>query len=138
MEFTVPVVLPEDLMGVGFAPQQAEMIIATVLTLIQESALIPFTPIAPSASISATTSSSRVALPNSTATQVMVTAPATNADVALIRFGSSDITALTTSTPILPGTVQVFTVPGDGIVTHVAAICATSTASLIFTSGMGS
>lgn len=78
-------------------------------------------PFTPGATVSRTVSgsSANVALTGS-GLQVMVSSLAANA-IAFIKFGSSSaITAALTDTPILPGTVQVLTIPPD--TTHVAAI----------------
>lgn len=64
--------------------------------------------------------------------QVIVSSPSTNA-IAFIEFGDSTVTAsASTGTPILPGSIQTFTV-GDA--TYVAAIGSAGT--LYFTSGYG-
>jgi len=63
----------------------------------------------------------------------MISSLSANA-VAFLKFGTSAVTAAVTDTPILPGTVQVFTIPID--VTHVAAIGTTAT-TLYFTVGEG-
>ncbi len=92
----------------------------------------PLTP-AGTASLSVSSVTSNVALAKATNT-VMVTAPAGGA-VCFIAFGTSAVTAAVTDTPILPGSVQTFSVPGTA--THVAGITASSTQTLYFTSGEG-
>ena len=91
-------------------------------------------PFTPGATVSRTVSgaSANVALNNAGAMQVMVTSLAAN-EIAFIKPGTSAITAALTDTPILPGTVQVFTVPPG--TTHMAAIGTSGT--LYFTSGDG-
>jgi len=85
-------------------------------------------------------------------TQIIVTSAATTnglsggtaAAVAYIRFGTSASVAATApngatpgSIPILPGSIQTFTIP-TGYYTHVAAICpSTGAALLFFTQGYG-
>lgn len=67
---------------------------------------------------------------------VRVVAPAGNAAVAFIRFGDSTVVAATTtSMPILPGTIEVFTLPGTH--THMAVITASLTATVYATPGKG-
>ncbi len=92
----------------------------------------PLSP-AGTASLSCSSSNARVALAKSSNT-VMVTAPAGGA-VTFIKFGSSTVTAAVTDTPILPGSVQTFSIPPDA--TYVAGITASSTQTLYFTSGEG-
>lgn len=97
-------------------------------------ALAPFTP-AGTVSRTVTGTTARVALSKANLNQVMVTSAAGNS-IAFINFGTSTVEAAVTDTPILPGTVQVFTVPSGGLTTHVAAI-GTSSTTLYFTSGEG-
>lgn len=97
-------------------------------------ALAPLSP-AGTVSLAVTGSTGSVALSKAVLSQVMVTSAAANS-IAFIKFGTSAVTAAVTDTPILPGTVQVFTVPNDGTVTHVAAIGTAST-TLYFTVGEG-
>lgn len=93
----------------------------------------PFTP-GGTVSRTVTGTSANVALSKASAQQVMVTSAAGNS-IAFIKFGdSSAVTAAVTDTPILPGTVQVFTISGTA--THVAAIGTTGT-TLYFTTGDG-
>ncbi len=95
-------------------------------------ALTPFTP-AGTVSRTVTGTTARVALAKSGLNQVMVTSLAGNA-IAFINFGSVTVEAAVTDTPILPGTVQMFTIPQD--TTNVAAI-GTAGTTLYFTSGEG-
>lgn len=92
-------------------------------------------PISPAGTVSRTVtgSSANVALAKA-ANQVVVTSPSTNS-IAFIAFGtSSSVTAAVTDTPILPGTVQVFSTGVN--ITYVAAI-GTAGTTLYFTSGEG-
>lgn len=100
-------------------------------------ALAPFTP-GNSIAVSVTATSAYTALPTGHGDQIMVSSPVANA-IAFIAFGISTTTVVvpTTSTngcPILPGTVQVFTVPPG--VTGVSVIGSTSS-TLYFTAGDG-
>lgn len=94
--------------------------------------LNPFTPNS-TVSRAVTGASANVALPSTQGNQIMVTSASGNS-IAFIKFGSSSVTAALTDTPILPGTVQVFTVQDS--MTTVAAIGTTGT-TLYFTSGDG-
>lgn len=93
--------------------------------------LAPFTP-AGTVSLAVTAATARVALAK-TSNQVLVNSPSSNS-IAFIKFDQVTVVAAVTDTPILPGTVQVFTVPLDA--THVAAI-GTPATTLYFTSGEG-
>lgn len=95
--------------------------------------LAPFTPGA-SSTLSATTSTGRVALTRNGSDQVLIFAPAANA-AAFIKFGDSTVVAAVTDIPIGPGFSRVFTVPKGA--THVAGITGASTATLYFTCGDG-
>lgn len=95
--------------------------------------LAPFTP-GTTVSLAVTSATGRVALPTQAGDQIVVNAPAANS-LAFIEFGDSTVEAAVTDYPILPGTVQTLTVPRG--VTYVAAITATSTATLYFTRGDG-
>lgn len=96
--------------------------------------LLPFTPGA-TVSLAVTGTTGNVAMSKPAGRQIMVTSLAANA-ATFIAFGTSAaVEAAVTDTPILPGTVNVFTVPSAW--THVAAITATGTATLYFTSGDG-
>lgn len=100
-------------------------------------ALAPFTP-GNSVAVSVTASSAYTGLSVPKGDQIMVTSPSANA-IAFIAFGISTttVTIPTTSTngcPILPGTVQVFTVPPG--TTGVSVIGSTSS-TLYFTAGDG-
>lgn len=124
--------------------------------------LFPMTPREQSTvSLAATSTSGRVALGGASTTtqgaiqtvQIIVTSAATTnglsggtaASIAYIHFGDSTVTATAPngatpgSTPILPGSIQTFTIPLDnGGVTHAAAITpATGGATLFFTQGYG-
>ena len=94
--------------------------------------LNPFTPGA-TVSLDVTESTASVALSALLSNQVRVASPADN-EVAFIRFGGSGITAALTDLPILPGTVEVFTVQDAW--THIAAI-GTTGSTLYFTRGDG-
>lgn len=111
-------------------------------------------------SLAATSTTGNVALGGSATTtqgvlqttQIIVTSPATTnglsggtaASIAYIRFGTSSAIAATApngatpgSIPILPGSIQTFTVPAS-YYTHVAAITpSTGGATLFFTQGYG-
>lgn len=91
-----------------------------------------------SIAITVTASSAASALPTLHGDQVMVSSLSGNA-IAFIAFGTASTTVVipTTSTngiPILPGTVQAFTVPPG--TTHVAVI-GTAANTLYFTCGDG-
>jgi hypothetical protein len=67
---------------------------------------------------------------------IRIVAPPGNAAIAFITTGNSGAAALTTTgMPILPGTIEVFTIPGAH--THMAVITASSTATLYVTPGKG-
>lgn len=97
----------------------------------------PFSPLGPTVSIAVTTTSGSALLgvPDTKAGCSIRVASAAGGQIAFIRFGSGAPTAVATDMPILPGTVEIFTV-GPAI-THVAAITATATATLYFTPGQG-
>jgi hypothetical protein len=85
--------------------------------------LSPFTP-GNTVAITITSSSAETAIQTGTGDQVMVSSLAGNA-IAFVAFGISSTTVTipttaTNGTPILPGTVQVFTVPPG--TTHIAVI----------------
>lgn len=65
--------------------------------------------------------------------QIMVTSQSSNAP-AFIKFGDATVAATVNDTPILPGTVQTFTIPPGA--TNVAAIGVVAT-NLYFTRGDG-
>jgi hypothetical protein len=96
--------------------------------------ILPFTPGA-TVSRAVTSSSARVALPTTRGNQILVTSPGGEATTSFIKFGASDVVAVATDTPILAGTVQVFSVPPGN--THVAAINASGAQTLYFTGGDG-
>ena len=88
--------------------------------------------------VAVTASSAASLLPVSQGDQIMVTSPAGNA-IAFIAFGVSTTTVTIPTTtqngcPILPGTVQTFTVPPTN--TYVAVIGSVSS-TLYFTRGDG-
>jgi hypothetical protein len=96
--------------------------------------LNPFTP-GPTVSrtVTGTTARVQITIAATHGYQLMVTSPAGGA-IAFIAFGSATVEAAVTDTPILPGTVQIFTVPASTL--YVAAI-GTSGTTLYFTSGDG-
>lgn len=108
--------------------------------------MFPMTLIADgTASLAVTGTSGRVALlgPSQATSQgarqtwqVIITAPAANAAVAFIRFTDVTGTALTTDHPILPGSIQTFTVNAN-LIPYLAAITASLTATLYATVGYG-
>lgn len=97
----------------------------------------PFTP-SNTIVITVAATTATVALPTPTGDQVMVSSLAANA-IAYVNFGDSTVTVVVPTgtkqkaTPILPGTVQVFTVSGA---THIATI-GTVANSLLITCGDG-
>lgn len=95
--------------------------------------LNPFTP-GSTVSVSATGTTSRVALPATRGNQIRV-AVAAGGSIAFVRFGTTAVNALVTDTPVLPGTIEIFTVPTG--MTHVAGITSTGTATVYFTAGDG-
>ncbi|MEI6283071.1 MAG: hypothetical protein WCP82_10225 [Alphaproteobacteria bacterium] len=97
-------------------------------------ALNPFTP-AGTVTLSVSSTTGSATLPTTSFDQLLVTAPAGGA-IAFIRWGASPQTAVTTDTPILPGSVQIFTIPSTA--TTVAAITGSSTQTLYLTVGQGS
>jgi len=93
--------------------------------------MIPFV-IGPTATLSATTSSSRVQM-GSAGAQIRIASPSANA-IVYIAFGDSSVVATTSDMPLLPGTVEMFTiVPGQ----YIAGITASGSATLSITSGRG-
>ena len=96
--------------------------------------LNPFTPGGPSASVSATTSTGRAAITRGSSQQVMVSVAA-GGQTAFIKFGDDTVVAATTDTPVPAGAQKVFSVAPD--VTHIAAITASSTATVYATPGNG-
>lgn len=96
----------------------------------------PFTPTGATVTLSPTSSSNGAAvsgLPsgaNSGVLRVVNAGP----NVAFFRWSNASATAVTTDMPILPGAVEVFSV---GNCTHVAAICATGSATVYVTPGNG-
>lgn len=97
-------------------------------------AFAPFTPQATSAKLSATTSSSRVALPGN-ASQYRIRTDAGDA-VVYLQFGDATVTASTsTSMAVGPGMAEVISVPLGA--TYVAGITAATTATVYITPGEG-
>ncbi len=94
-------------------------------------ALAPFTPGA-TVSRTVTSSTANVAL-GTGGDQVMISSAA-GGNIAFVKFGDSTVTAATTDTPILPGTVQVYTIPPGA--TYIAAI-GSATTTLYITRGDG-
>ncbi len=99
--------------------------------------LNPFTP-GQTIAVTATGASVATALPTTKGNQVMVSSPGTNG-IAFIAFGISTTTVVipttaTNGTPILPGSIQLFTVPASA--THVSVI-GTLNNTLYFTAGDG-
>lgn len=84
--------------------------------------------------LSVTGTSSSVTIANTKNQQVRIAAPA-GGQIAFIRFALAASAALVTDMPILPGTVEIFSI-GEGI-TIVSAITATSTQTLYVTYGDG-
>lgn len=69
--------------------------------------------------------------------QVVITSPVASAAIAFIRFGlSTDTAVATTDYPILPGTIQVFTVNAN-LQPYLVAVTAASTATLYASVGYG-
>lgn len=64
----------------------------------------------------------------------MVTSPATN-PVVFIKFGTDPVTAATTDTPILPGSIQIFSVTDTE--TGIGAITGGTSGTLYVTIGEG-
>ena len=95
-----------------------------------------FTPaLANTAALSATTSSSRVALPSSGTTGAKSVRVYNAASVAVfIQFGDVTVTATTSHMPIPAGGVECFEV---GSATYVAGITGSSSGTVYFTSGNG-
>jgi len=104
--------------------------------------MMPFQPVADSTvTLNATTSSQAVALgatPRTGPFQVRVKNASGGAD-ASVRFGDPSVTATTAGLSIPAGGVEVFTLGNldRQPVTHVAAITASGTAALSFTTGYG-
>lgn len=95
-------------------------------------ALAPFTPGA-TVSLAVTSSTGNVAL-GTGGDQVLISSAA-GGNIAFIKFGTaSSVIAATTDTPILPGTVQVLTLPPGS--TYLAAI-GSATTTLYLTRGDG-
>lgn len=89
-------------------------------------------------SLSVTTTSARVAISGGGPDLRVVNR---TAQECFIRFTDSSGTAVATDMPIPGGAVEIFKIPqmvGTESITHVAAITATGTTTLSFTSGRGS
>lgn len=91
----------------------------------------PFTPETTS-SLSVTTSNTQGTLTSSASQRVRIYNAGPNA--AHFRAGVGAQTAVTTDMPLAPGAIEMFTLP---YATHVAAICATGTATVYITTGNG-
>jgi len=100
--------------------------------------MTPFLPDkAVTVTVSATTSSSRGAITFAGSKATFPQARVYNAGsvAVFVEFGSSTVAATTADMPIAPGAVEVFTLEdGD---THMAAITASSSASVYVTAGRG-
>ena len=99
-----------------------------------------FTPLSPTVSLSVTTSSARVAktaLPtNSGGATHELRIVNTGTVVVFVAFGDGTVTAdAATGMPILPNTVESFQLSASQ--THIAGICASGTATLYATTGLG-
>ena len=87
-----------------------------------------------SLSVSNSTASVQVNLNATAQQQVRVVSIATNPTV-FIKFGGASVTAATSDMPILPGTVEVFTI---GVAaTYIAAITSSASGTLYITAGYG-
>lgn len=84
---------------------------------------------APTAPISATQASSRVAIPGTEGGKTLRICNAGSA-WAFAKGGDSTVVAATTDTPLGPGAIETFTL-GSGD-THIAAICATGQSAALF------
>ncbi len=68
--------------------------------------------------------------------QVRVVAPSANSGPVFFAVGKSGVTAtVATGTPVLPGTTEKFSLPGDA--TYISAILGTGTGTLYLTLGDG-
>lgn len=98
-------------------------------------------PMTPGATIAITVAATTaaVAIPTPLGNQVIISSLAANA-IAFVNFGISTVAVVIptgtkqNATPILPGTVQTFTIPADA--THIATI-GTAANTLYVTSGNG-
>lgn len=101
----------------------------------------PFHPIeAATANISATTSSGSVAIarrPTNGPFQLRIHNAGTT--TVFVAKGDSTVTAATTDMPVPPGAVEVITIqsPANTQTTHVAAITASGSGTIYFTTGVG-
>ncbi len=101
---------------------------------------MPFQKSNSTVSLSASSTSSRVAIPNLNITgggAVRVVCPTgTGLDFLYVAFGDSGVVATTADTPMLPNSVAHFEV-GQGA-THIAVITGAGTATVKATPGLGS
>jgi len=98
--------------------------------------LNPFTP-GPTVTLSASGTSSRVALPPKLGSQVRVVNPAGGQTV-FIKFGDAAVVATVNDMPVLSGATEIFTMPAQSVGgIYVAGITSTATATVYFTSGDG-
>lgn len=86
-------------------------------------------------SIAATTSTGNVALSASPLNRKDVVVHNAGTTLGFVKFGGSSVTAAVTDFPV-PAATQIRIHAGDN--THVAAIMASGTATIYFTSGFGS
>lgn len=95
----------------------------------------PFTPGA-TVTRTVTTSTQAVALGRNGVPQtVMVTSDSASSGIMFIKFGTGSVTAAVTDFPIRPGERVCLSIGAD--ITHVAAIMASGTGTLYFTTGDG-
>jgi hypothetical protein len=92
-------------------------------------------------SLAAGTSTGRVKLGGQPSAETLIQCRVYNSgtDVAFIRQGDSTVTATVTDMPIAPGEIEVFTfnLPNSTGGLYVAAITASGTPTLYFTTGVG-
>lgn len=93
----------------------------------------PFTP-GGTVTLAVDTNTDRVALSATGGMQARVIIVA-GGSITFIKFGSATVEAAVTDTPVLPGTVEIFTIPPG--TTHIAAIVAASTSTIYITRGDG-
>lgn len=96
----------------------------------------PFTPMtAGTVSRTVTNSTANVALAKTGNPQTVMIVSISTGNIAFIEFGDSTVTAsASTGTPVLPGSIVVFTIGAS--VTHIAAI-GSATTTLYITCGHG-
>lgn len=98
--------------------------------------LAPISP-AGTAKLSVTATTGRVARAKATTNQMRLATLPTD-KTCYVALGGSTVVATTSGIPVLPGIPFTITVPTDGSVSYVAAICAaTETATLYITDGEG-